>query len=59
MQEMLFKEGHPLAINLSFAVSLGLLPVTLSLKTEKCGIRSSGVPEEEDVDLEIRSKESC
>ncbi|KAF7819473.1 GPI inositol-deacylase isoform X1 [Senna tora] len=51
-KEMLFKEAHPLAINLSFAVSLGLLPLTLSLKTANCGIRNSGISEEEALDHE-------
>lgn len=51
-KELLFNEAHPLAVKLSFAISLGLLPVTLSLKTISCGIRNSGLPEEEAGDLE-------
>ncbi|KAI4350570.1 hypothetical protein L6164_005017 [Bauhinia variegata] len=51
-QEMLLEEAHPLAINFSFALSLGLLPVTLSLKTASCGIRNFGLPEEEAGDVE-------
>jgi hypothetical protein len=31
-----------LALNLSFSASLGLLPVTLSLKTAGCGIKNPG-----------------
>jgi len=31
-----------LALNLSFSTSLGLLPVTLSLKTAGCGIKNAG-----------------
>jgi len=31
-----------LALNLSFSASLGLLPVTLSLKTAGCGIKKAG-----------------
>ena len=58
MQEILLEEAHPLAINLSFAISLGLLPVTLSLRTASCGIKNSGLPEEEAGDLESSSKES-
>lgn len=51
-KEMLFKEDHPIALNLSFTVSLGLLPVTLSLKTTGCGIQNSGVSAEEADDAE-------
>ena len=31
-----------MALNLSFSTSLGLLPVTLSLKTAGCGIKNAG-----------------
>lgn len=41
MQELYLKEDHPLLLNLSFSLSLGLLPVTLSLRTAGCGIKSS------------------
>ncbi|KAJ7974736.1 GPI inositol-deacylase [Quillaja saponaria] len=51
-KEMLLKEDHPLAFNLSFPISLGLLPVTLSLKTAGCGIKNSEFPEEEAGDAE-------
>ncbi|XP_027349452.1 uncharacterized protein LOC113861049 isoform X2 [Abrus precatorius] len=51
-KDLLLEEAHPLAVKLSFAISLGLLPVTLSLKTVSCGIRNSGLPEEEAGDLE-------
>lgn len=51
-KDLLLEETHPLAVKLSFAISLGLLPVTLSLKTVGCGIRNSGLPEEEAGDLE-------
>ncbi|PKA55842.1 hypothetical protein AXF42_Ash018749 [Apostasia shenzhenica] len=40
-EEMFLKEDHPLALNLSFAVSLGVWPVTLSLRTEGCGLKDS------------------
>uniref|UniRef100_A0A2P2J4X6 Uncharacterized protein LOC105140193 isoform X1 n=2 Tax=Rhizophora mucronata TaxID=61149 RepID=A0A2P2J4X6_RHIMU len=40
-KEMLLEEDHPLAYNLSFGVSLGLLPVSLSLKSTGCGINKS------------------
>ncbi|TVU11055.1 hypothetical protein EJB05_44617 [Eragrostis curvula] len=41
-EEMFLAEDHPLALNLSFSVSLGLLPVILSLKTAGCGIKNAG-----------------
>ncbi|KAK4778577.1 hypothetical protein SAY86_006105 [Trapa natans] len=47
-----FKEDHPLAFNLSFGFSLGLLPITLSLTTAGCGIKQSGLPLEEAGDAE-------
>lgn len=34
-------EDHPLPFNLSFSLSLGLLPVTLSVGTVDCGIKAS------------------
>lgn len=51
-QDLFLKEDHSLALNLSFSVSLGLLPVTLSLKTAGCGIKNSGLPDEEAGDVE-------
>ncbi|RZC51018.1 hypothetical protein C5167_019441 [Papaver somniferum] len=51
-QELLLEEDHPLAFNLSFSVSLGLLPITMSLKTRGCGIKNSGLPVEEAGDVE-------
>ncbi|KAK8466782.1 hypothetical protein PHAVU_008G148206 [Phaseolus vulgaris] len=51
-KDLVLEEAHPLAVKLSFAISVGLLPVTLSLKTVSCGIRNSGLPEEEAGDLE-------
>ncbi|XP_048495141.1 uncharacterized protein LOC104883248 isoform X3 [Beta vulgaris subsp. vulgaris] len=51
-REMLFKEDHPIALNLSFTISLGLLPVTMSLKTTGCGIKNSGLSGEEVDDAE-------
>lgn len=41
MQYTEFKEDHPLAVNISSSISLGLLPVTLSLKMTGCGIKNS------------------
>ncbi|KAM6589454.1 hypothetical protein CsatA_012059 [Cannabis sativa] len=51
-KEMFVKEDHPLALNLSFSISLGLLPATLSLKTAGCGIKYSGLQDEETEDVE-------
>ncbi|XP_048327916.2 uncharacterized protein LOC107415154 isoform X1 [Ziziphus jujuba] len=51
-KEMFLKEDHPLALNLSFKISLGLLPVTLSLKPAGCGIKSSVLSDEEAGDVE-------
>ncbi|CAM0950809.1 unnamed protein product [Alopecurus aequalis] len=41
-EEIYLKEDHPLALTLSFSVSLGLLPVTVSLGTAGCGIKNIG-----------------
>ncbi|KAL6551436.1 hypothetical protein OROGR_007590 [Orobanche gracilis] len=46
------KEDHPLVLNLTFSVSLGLFPVALSLKTTGCGIKKSEFPVEESGDVE-------
>ncbi|KAM1357680.1 hypothetical protein ACFX1Q_044741 [Malus domestica] len=46
-KEMSLKEDHPLALNLSFTTSLGLLPVMFSLKAAGCGIMNSGLPDEQ------------
>lgn len=51
-KEIFLKEDHPIAFNLSFGISLGILPVTLSLKTAGCGIKDSGLPVEEAGDTE-------
>ncbi|GAV85514.1 PGAP1 domain-containing protein [Cephalotus follicularis] len=51
-KDFFLKEDHPLAFDMSFAMSLGLLPVTLSLKTAGCGIRNSGLPDDETGDME-------
>ncbi|KAF6153828.1 hypothetical protein GIB67_001061 [Kingdonia uniflora] len=51
-QEFSLEENHPLALNMSFSLSLGLLPVTLSLKTTGCGIKNSGLPFKEAGDME-------
>uniref|UniRef100_A0A8R7UI24 GPI inositol-deacylase n=2 Tax=Triticum urartu TaxID=4572 RepID=A0A8R7UI24_TRIUA len=41
-EEIFLKEDHPMALTLSFSVSLGLLPVLFSLKTTGCGIKNIG-----------------
>lgn len=51
-KDLFLKEDHPLAFNLTFAISLGLLPVTLSLRTASCGIQNSGLADEEAGDIE-------
>ncbi|CAK9161729.1 unnamed protein product [Ilex paraguariensis] len=51
-KDFILKEDHPLAFNLSFSISLGLLPVQLSLKTTGCGVKKSGVDFEEAGDSE-------
>lgn len=51
-KDLSWKEDHPLALNLSFTSSLGLLPVTFSLKTAGCGIKSSGLPDEQSGDID-------
>ena len=41
MQEIQLVEHHPLVFNLSFSVSMGILPPTVELKTSSCGIKTS------------------
>lgn len=43
-------------LNVSFPISLGLLPVTLQLETTGCGIKNSGLPDDEAGDIENNSK---
>ncbi|GFZ19098.1 hydrolases, acting on ester bond [Actinidia rufa] len=50
--DMTLNEDHPLALNMSFTISSGLLPVKLSLKTTGCGIKQSALPIEEAGDVE-------
>ncbi|XP_073019053.1 uncharacterized protein [Primulina eburnea] len=52
-KEITLKEDHPLAFNLTFSVSLGLLPISLSLRTTGCGIRKSEFPGLDPGDMEI------
>lgn len=58
LQDINLKEDHPLAFNLTFSISLGLLPVLLSLRTTGCGIKTSEFPVEEQGDTETSSKDS-
>lgn len=53
---MALKEDHPLALSLTFSASLGLLPVSLSIRTTGCGIKKSEFPIEESGDEETSSK---
>ncbi|GMP72876.1 hypothetical protein CsSME_00030769 [Camellia sinensis var. sinensis] len=55
-KDIILKEDHPLDFNMSFAISLGLFPVKLSLETTGCGIKKSVLPVEEAGDLENGSK---
>lgn len=51
-EEIFLKEDHPLPLNMSFSVSVGLLPVTITVRTVGCGIKSSGLPVEQAGDVE-------
>lgn len=55
-QDKIWKEDHPLAFNMTFSISLGLLPVKLSLETTGCGIKNSALPVEEAGDEGSSSK---
>ncbi|XP_022151282.1 uncharacterized protein LOC111019107 isoform X2 [Momordica charantia] len=50
--DMFMKEDHSLVLNLSFPISLGLLPVTLHLETTGCGIKNSELPDDEAGDVD-------
>ncbi|VFQ73512.1 unnamed protein product [Cuscuta campestris] len=54
-KDILLKEDHPLAINILFSLSLGILPVTLSVKTTGCGIQKSELSVDETGDMDISS----
>ncbi|GFY87273.1 hydrolases, acting on ester bond [Actinidia rufa] len=51
-KDVMLNEDHPLALNMSFTISSGLLPVKLSVKTTGCGIKKSALPIEEAGDVE-------
>ncbi|KAK9079209.1 hypothetical protein SSX86_000879 [Deinandra increscens subsp. villosa] len=50
-KDILIKEDHPIVINITFSISLGLLPATVSVETTGCGIKKSGLPVEEAGDM--------
>ncbi|KAG9158254.1 hypothetical protein Leryth_000383 [Lithospermum erythrorhizon] len=52
-KKMILREDHPLLFNISFPISLGLLPVSLAIKTTGCGIKNSEVYDNEPEDPEI------
>jgi hypothetical protein len=56
MQDVTLQENHPLIMNLSFSISMGILPVTLALKTLGCGIKDSVLAMEQTGDEEHSSK---
>ncbi|CAL1358278.1 unnamed protein product [Linum trigynum] len=51
-KDVVLEEDHPIALNLSFDINLGLLPTSLSLKATGCGIQRSGLPDEEAGDMD-------
>lgn len=54
-QDVTLQENHPLIMNLSFSISMGILPVTLALKTLGCGIKDSVLAMEQTGDEEHSS----
>nr|GEW49285.1 putative GPI inositol-deacylase PGAP1-like, alpha/beta hydrolase fold protein [Tanacetum cinerariifolium] len=50
--DIFIKEDHPIAMNITFGISLGLMPATVSLETTGCGIKKSGLPVEEAGDMD-------
>ncbi|KAI4387714.1 hypothetical protein MLD38_000126 [Melastoma candidum] len=51
-KDLLLEEDHPLLYNMSFGISLGLLPIEMTLRTVGCGIKDAGLPIEEAGDTE-------
>lgn len=51
-REFQIVEHHPLLFNLSLSVSMGVMPLTMELKTSSCGIRHSILANEEPDDRE-------
>ncbi|KAL8136253.1 uncharacterized protein LOC141713714 isoform X1 [Apium graveolens] len=59
-RDKILKEDHPLALDLSFSVSLGLLPVKFSLEPTGCGIQKSELVEEvKDMEISKLCKRRC
>lgn len=54
-KDIFIKEDHPIAMNITFGISLGLFPATVSLETTGCGIKNSGLPVEEAGDMDTGS----
>ncbi|XP_057865422.1 uncharacterized protein LOC131073079 isoform X3 [Cryptomeria japonica] len=54
-QDLILQDNHPLILNLSFSISMGILPVTLKVKTLGCGIKDSVLPNEQIGDEEHSS----
>ncbi|KAJ0480624.1 putative GPI inositol-deacylase PGAP1, alpha/Beta hydrolase [Helianthus annuus] len=50
-KDIFIKEDHPIVMNITFSINLGLLPATVSLETTGCGIKKSGLPVEEAGDM--------
>lgn len=55
---MILREDHSLVFYLSFPVILGLLPVSLAIKTTGCGIKKSEFSDDEPEDPGIGSEYS-
>nr|XP_043613112.1 uncharacterized protein LOC122585082 [Erigeron canadensis] len=51
-KDIFIKEDHPIALNITFSISLGLLPATVSVETTGCGIKKSGLSVEEAGDMD-------
>ncbi|KAL8227165.1 hypothetical protein R6Q57_016997 [Mikania cordata] len=51
-RDIFIKEDHPIVMDFTFTISLGLLPATVSLVTTGCGIKKSGLPVEESGDMD-------
>eukprot|EP00252_Welwitschia_mirabilis_P024612 TRINITY_DN7353_c0_g1_i1.p1 TRINITY_DN7353_c0_g1~~TRINITY_DN7353_c0_g1_i1.p1 ORF type:complete len:839 (-),score=150.73 TRINITY_DN7353_c0_g1_i1:172-2490(-) len=54
-KDVTLPENHPLVCNLSFSISMGILPVTLALKTISCGIKDPLLATEQAGDEEQNS----
>ncbi|KAM0018193.1 hypothetical protein Hdeb2414_s0027g00696401 [Helianthus debilis subsp. tardiflorus] len=50
-KDIFIMEDHPIVMNITFSINLGLLQATVSLETTGCGIKKSGLPVEEAGDM--------